>query len=309
MGGLIMNAPTISVIMLTYNRENMVSHMIECILNQTFKDFQFVIVNNGSSDRSGEIAEEYAKKDSRIKVVHLTTGNISRGRNVGLDNATGKYIAFVDDDDECDEDFLEFLYNLIKENDADVAICGSTTKDINEKKIMNNEEAIETLLWRKNYNVAFPTKLIKKELFNKNRFLETTKYDDIYLAPIILAEAKTIAYHGKSKYNFYRHQNNNSAWTQNHKLLDKATLKEYLEVYKNRTSYLCEKFPTKKSTWEYFNWSFMISMVEKVIRLELPDCEEELEYMKKELITNKEKFLSYPEILDFEVEWVKEYIS
>ena len=117
-----------------------------------------------------EIAEEYAKKDSRIKVVHLTTSNISRGRNAGLDEAKGKYIAFVDDDDECDEDFLEFLYNLITENDAEVAICGSTTKDIDEKKVMNNEEAIETLLWRKNYNVAFPTKLIKKELFNENRF-------------------------------------------------------------------------------------------------------------------------------------------
>ena len=88
----------------------------------------------------------------------------------------------------------------------------------------------------------------------------------------------------------------------------KATLKEYLEVYKNRTSYLCEKFPSKKSTWEYFNWSFMISMVEKVVRLELPNCEEELEYMKKELITNKEKFLNCHEILDFEIEWVEKLI-
>lgn len=301
--------PEISVIMLTYNRENMVSHMIECILNQTFKNFEFVIINNGSSDKSGEIAEEYAKKDSRIKVVHLTTSNISRGRNVGLDNASGKYIAFVDDDDECDNDFLEFLYNLITENAADVAICGTSLKYFDEKLIMNNEEAIETLLWRKYYNVGFPTKLIKKELYENNRFLEQTKYDDIYLAPKILAEAKKTVYYGLPKYIVNRHENNNSAWTQNHKLLDKATLKEYLEVYKNRTSYLCEKFPAKKATWEYFNWSFMISMVEKVIRLELQNCEEELEYMKKELTTNKEKFLSCPEILDFEIEWVKEYIS
>ena len=298
-----------SVIVPVYKVEGYLPACIESVLKQTFSDFELILVNDGSPDNCPLICGEFAQKDNRIKVVHLNTSNISRGRNVGLDNATGKYVAFVDDDDECDNDFLEFLYNLITENDADVAICGSTTKDIDEKKIMNNEEAIETLLWRKNYNVAFPTKLIKKELFNENRFLESTKYDDIYLAPIILAEAKKIAYHGKSKYNFYRHQNNNSAWTQNHKLLDKATLKEYLEVYKNRTSYLCKKFPAKKATWEYFNWSFMISMVEKVIRLELQNCEEELEYMKKELITNKEKFLSYPEILDFEVEWVKEYIS
>lgn len=300
--------PEISVVMLTYNRENMVSHMIECILNQTFKDFEFVIINNGSSDRSGEIAEEYAKKDNRIKVVHLTTSNISRGRNVGLDNATGKYIAFVDDDDECDNDFLEFLYNLIEENDADVAICGTSLKNFDEKLVMDNETAIETLLWRKFYNVGFPTKLIKSDLFINNRFLETTKYDDIYLAPKVLADSQIIAYYGLPKYIVNRHENNNSAWTQNHKLLDKATLAEYLEVYKNRTSYLCEKFPDKKKTWEYFNWSFMISMVEKVVRLELTNCEEELEYMKTELTTNKEQFLNCPEILGFEKEWIEKYV-
>ena len=71
---------------------------------------------------------------------------------------------------------------------------------------------------------------------------------------------------------------------------------------------MCEKFPDKKPTWEYFNWSFMISMVEKVVRLELPNCEEKLEYMKAELTANKEKFLNCPEILDFEIEWVKKYI-
>ena len=302
------NNPKISVIMLTYNRENMVSHMIECILNQTFKYFEFIIVDNGSTDKSGEIAEEYAKKDSRIKVIHLTTSNISRGRNVGLDNATGEYIAFVDDDDECTKDFLEFLYNLITENNADVAICGTSLKYFDEKLIMNNKEAIETLLWRKYYNVGFPTKLIKKELFINNSFLEVTKYDDIYLLPKILAKSEVVSYHGMPKYIVNRHTSNNSAWTQNHKLLDKATLKEYLEVYEDRTNWLIEKFPEKKLLWQYFNWSFMISMVEKVVRLELPNCEEELEYMKKELITNKEKFLSCPEILDFEIEWVEKYI-
>ena len=303
-----MNIPEISVIMLTYNRETMVSHMIECILNQTFKDFEFIIVDNGSSDKSGEIAESYAEKDKRIKVFHLEKSTISRGRNKGLEEAKGKYIAFVDDDDECTEDFLEFLYNLIEENDADVAICGSTTKDFDEKKIMNNEEAIETLLWRKYYNVAFPTKLIKAELFNENRFLETTKYDDIYLMPKILGDAKRVAYHGNSKYNFYRHANNNSAWTQNHKLLDKATLEEYLEVYENRTKWLIEKFPNKKSTWEYFNWSFMISMVEKVIRLELPNCENPLEFMKAVLKEHKNEFLQNENLLDFEKEWLGKYI-
>ena len=89
----------ISVIMLTYNRESMVGRAIESILNQTYRDFEYIIVDNGSDDRSGEIADAYAAKDPRIKVLHIEKSNIGTGRNIGLDAATGEYITFIDDDD------------------------------------------------------------------------------------------------------------------------------------------------------------------------------------------------------------------
>ena len=97
----------ISVIMLTYNRENFINRAIESILNQTFQDFEFIIVDNGSTDKSGQIAEEYAKRDKRIRVIHRERGNIGAGRNTGLDVAKGNYIAFIDDDDWAEPDFLE----------------------------------------------------------------------------------------------------------------------------------------------------------------------------------------------------------
>ena len=78
--------PKISVIMLTYNREKLVNRAIESILNQTETDFEFIIVDNGSSDNSGKIADEYAKRDSRIKVIHREKGNIGSGRNTGSRN-------------------------------------------------------------------------------------------------------------------------------------------------------------------------------------------------------------------------------
>ena len=118
----------ISVLMLTYNRENLVGRAIESILVQTYKDFEFIIVDNGSTDKSGDIAEEYAKKDSRIKVIHRKRGNIGAGRNTALDAAKGDYVAFIDDDDWAEPDFLEFLRNLIVENNADISICGATDK-------------------------------------------------------------------------------------------------------------------------------------------------------------------------------------
>lgn len=298
----------ISVIMLTYNRENFVGRMIECILSQTMTDFEFIIVNNGSSDRSGVIADEYARKDNRICVIHREKGNIGSGRNAGLDVARGEYIAFVDDDDICDDDFLQFLYDLARESDADISICGAADKSFDEKRCMGPQEALEMLLWRKRYNVQFPTKLIRKSLFEGNRFLETGKYDDIYLMPRILACANKISYHGLPKYDFMRHESNNSAWTQNYSLLEEETLQEYLDVYRERTQWLIGLYPAYALKWRYFEWSFMISMVEKIHRLELKGCENLLAYMTHELREHKDTFLAAPEILNFEKDWMNRFI-
>jgi glycosyltransferase involved in cell wall biosynthesis len=300
--------PSISVIMLTYNRERLVGRMIECILAQTFADFEFIIVDNGSSDKSGKIADEYAKKDSRVKVIHRERGNIGSGRNAGLDAAKGKYIAFIDDDDLCDRDFLEFLYGLAKESDSDIAICASYGKENEEKLVMTPEEALITLLWRKKYNVQFPTKLITAPLMKKFRFSETANYDDIELMPPLMAEAKRIAYSGLPKYDFNRHDGNNSAWTTNHALIKPDTLGEYLRVYDERTAFLCKKFPDNAPYWRYFRHSFMISMVEKISRFELSDCYQIRDKLLSELLTVRDEFLNCPYILDFEKEWVNQYI-
>lgn len=298
----------ISVIMLTFNRENLVGRAIECILSQTYKDFEFIIVDNGSIDKSGFVADSYAKIDSRIRVIHRDRGSISSGRNTGLDESRGDYIAFIDDDDTYSADFLQFLYDLIVENDADVSICGSSSANVDEKYIMTAEQAMIMLLHRKNYNVAFPTKMIKKTLFDSLRFPEDVKYDDIYLMPKVLARAKKVAYHGKAKYHFNRHSGNNSAWTQNHRLLDLATLEEYLKVYSDRTKWLCEIFPDNVDSWKYFNWSFMLSMLEKINRYSLKDCEQIAEELLKELFANREQILSSKLLQDFERQWMRELV-
>lgn len=304
----LMGTPKISVIMLTYNREKLVGRMIECILAQTFRDFEFIIVDNGSTDRSGVIADEYAVKDARIRVIHRERGNIGIGRNTGLDAAKGDYIAFVDDDDTCEPDFLVFLYDLIRENDADVAICGAAEKIFEEKRIMTAEEALIELMWRKCYNMAFPTKLFSQELAAQIRFSESDQYDDISQMHRLLAYARRVAYHGLPKYTFYRHPGNNSAWTTDHSLLTTETLEEYLRAYRERTEWLSGLFPASTGVWQYFEWSFIISMVEKVTRLKLADCKCQLETMKRELTEHREEFLNSGFCLDFEKEWMEKYV-
>lgn len=304
-----MRTPKISVIMLTYNREKLVGCMIECILAQTFKDFEFIIVNNGSTDRSGAIADEYAVKDSRIRVLHRERGNIGSGRNAGLDAARGKYIAFVDDDDDCEPDFLEFLYNLAFENNAEVSICGAADKAFDERRVMTAEEALIELMWRKKYNVAFPTKMYRREIAASLRFPEEGAYDDIALMYRLLALPQRVAYHGLAKYSFNRHEGNNSSWTTNHRLLSPQTLDEYLHAYRERTQWLSGLFPNSAATFRYFELSFMISMVEKITRLELADCKQQLAAMKRELSENRDEFLNCKYILDFEKDWMGEYVG
>lgn len=299
----------ISVIMLTYNRENFVPRAIESILTQTYPDFEFIIVDNGSTDRSGQIADEYAAKDSRIRVIHRERGNIGSGRNTGLDAAAGEYIAFIDDDDWAEPDFLEFLLHLITENNADVSICGAADKAFDEKKVMAAEEALVELMWRKKYNMAFPTKLFRRKLVENLRFPEAGSYDDIALMYRLLAAAQAVAYHGLPKYTFYRHPGNNSAWTTNHALLNSATLNEYLTAYRTRTEWLSCQFPNRAPSWRYFEWSFMISMVEKISRFGLSGCEIQRENMLRVLRAHRAEFLACPEILEFEKEWMEEYLT
>ncbi len=299
---------TVSVMMLTYNRENMVRRAIRSIEQQTFRDFEFIIVDNGSTDQSGMIADAAAVHDPRIRVIHRQRGNIGAGRNTALDAARGKYLTFIDDDDWAEPDFLDFLVHLLEETQADIAICGAADRIFDEKKVMSAEESLIELMWRKKYNVAFPTKLFRRELMDHLRFPSDGKYDDIALMYKLLANAQKVAYHGLPKYTFYRHPGNHSAWTTDNRLLTPEILEEYRCAYRTRTVWLSQRFPKSAKAFQYFEWSFMISMIEKITRLGLTDCETQRAAMMRELQAHRTEFLACPEILDFERTWMKQYV-
>ena len=125
-----MKQPKFSVIVPVYKAESHLYHCVDNILAQTVTDFELILVNDGSPDRSGEICDEYAKKDMRIKVLHKDNGGPSSARNVGLDNAIGEYICFVDSDDTIDNTFLENF----GECKADITIQGFFVKRYEELK-------------------------------------------------------------------------------------------------------------------------------------------------------------------------------
>jgi len=308
----------ISVIMLTYNRENMVGRAIESILNQTYQNFEFIIVDNGSTDQSGEIADSYAEKDCRIKVIHLPKSNIGTGRNTGLDMSKGDYVTFIDDDDTAEPDMLEFLHALAVECDADIALCGSF-KEVNgeifpncvfdEKLIMTPEEAVVTLLKRKKYGAGMPTKLFSKKLFDTIHFENNRKYEDIHTTYKYFASAKRVAAHGIPKYRVFRHGGNNSSFTTNDLLLTPEQLDEYFEAFRERTIYLSAKLPKIADYAQYSEWSYMISMCNKIEKNHLKQCSKQLEFVKSELMAHYDEFYNSPYIEEFEKEFMKVYIG
>lgn len=302
------NKISISVIMLTYNRENMLSTMIESILAQTFDQFEFIIVDNGSTDRSGEIAKKYAESDERIQVITIEKSSIGKGRNIGISHATGDFIAFVDDDDACEDTYLEKLYDGVQGSTNAIAICATGTSKGVDSGEYTNRAAMELLLDRGGFNVGFPTKLIPRHFLEADKFDEYKKFDDIYLMPLMISKADKIVYIAETLYIVNRHDNNNSAWTTNHSLLTKEILEEYIQVYEKRTKWLCELFPEDEELWLYYKWSFFISMLEKIIRIELTDCNDVKEQLNQELLLHREIFLGSEKIKDFEKEWMREYV-
>ena len=104
----------ISIIVPVYNTEKYLSKCLNSLIKQTYKDIEIIVVNDGSKDKSLEIAKKFAKQDNRIKVFNKENGGLSSARNFGIEKASGEYIGFVDSDDYIKENMFEILYNMIK---------------------------------------------------------------------------------------------------------------------------------------------------------------------------------------------------
>lgn len=268
----------ISVIMLTYNREKFVSRAIESVLAQTHPDFEFIIVDNGSTDQSGKIADEYAVKDPRIRVIHRERGNIGAGRNTGLDAARGEYITFIDDDDYLEPDYLRRLYQSAAEHNADIAVCGSWREidGVRQPKYVfdgvfdySGEDAVCEMLKREKFNSGTPTKLIAKKIFSDLRYSCNSKYDDIEMTYKLLAQAEKVTVSGVPLYICTRHDKNNSAGTVRGEAVPTGQIEAYLTAFRERTQWLTERFPDKADFWLYTELSYALSMYENTKEIKI----------------------------------------
>ena len=118
--------PVISIIVAVYKAESCLRRCVDSLLAQTFQDYEILLVDDGSPDRSGEICDEYARKDNRVRVFHKENGGVASARQCGMNNARGEYVIHADPDDWVEPNMLEELYGKAKEENADMIICDAT---------------------------------------------------------------------------------------------------------------------------------------------------------------------------------------
>lgn len=236
--------PTISVIIPVYNVEAYLSKCIDSVRNQTYRNLEILLVNDGSTDYCESICERYAALDARIKVIHKENGGLSDARNAGIEAARGEFLGFVDSDDWIDEDMYELLYNLISEYEADIAICrirevsgkeiidGST----NDLVVCNGAEALMFMATQKNdyrFNHTVTNKLIRKELIQDARFPVGTLVEDIYFTPPLMYASKRCVYRDEAKYNYLtdRHDSIMNAEVTDKMICDELNGYQELELF------------------------------------------------------------------------------
>lgn len=209
----------ISVVVPIYNTGNYLVRCIDSVLQQTYSDIELILVDDGSTDNSGEICDAYQKKDRRIKVIHKKNGGLSEARNEGITCAKGEYIAFVDSDDYIAPNMLKILYDNLIEKNADISICNFWWIDEKEKMLETNGEDekecfvdkdILKLLYNNDFEYNFSivvawNKLYKRSLFKEIRYPIGKLHEDEFIIHKLLYQCKKIVYSTCKLYYYMKH--------------------------------------------------------------------------------------------------------
>lgn len=255
----------ISVIVPVYNVEDYLDRCIESIINQTYKNLEIILVDDGSTDSSGKKCDEYALRDGRIKVFHKENGGVSSARNMGLDIATGDYIGFVDSDDLLEQNMYEMLLNNAEKHNVKISCCQMQTKNINgtvtpvdktssclfEKTDIVNGFFFDNFI--RGFIVSPCNKIIAKDILidNNIKFKNYALAEDFLFIFEVLTKVESVYYDSAVGY-YYLHRNN-SAMTSvfSEKRFDYVdAIKEIESICKAEYS---EDVFTKSHNWVFLN--------------------------------------------------------
>ncbi len=206
-------SPCLSVIVPVYNVEQYLPQCLESLLNQTLRDIEIILVNDGSTDQSEKICREYADSDSRIKLYTKPNGGLSDARNYGLDRASANIVGFVDSDDYIDLNMFEHLLNQKKKHSAQIAVGGVKmmtndgevylTRAVPGECVYNRHDAIAEVLYSKRVLNAVTNKIFDADLFNGIRFPVGKVFEDAFIIYDLFQKASTVTFTDQVFY-YYR---------------------------------------------------------------------------------------------------------
>lgn len=237
--------PLISIIVPCYNVEQYLSKCIESILNQTYQNIEVFLVDDGSPDKCGQICDEYAEKDSRIKVIHKENGGLADARNAALDLITGEYVVCVDSDDYISPTHIEGLYRLIEKHGAQVAVnsfCpfvegNPPNPNLTRKKerVFSGIKSVETMFYQELFDTTAWGKMYKSELFYGVRYPKGLLFEDLPTTYKLLIKAEKVVFQDEeSYYYFLRHNSIEGSPFSPHKLDSTLRVIELMERDKKR---------------------------------------------------------------------------
>jgi len=216
----------VSIIFPIYNNDNYIERAIRSVMNQTLKDIELILIDDGSTDRASEICDQLAAEDSRIQVIHKKNEGSAAGRNQGIDLAHGEYIAFVESDDCVALDMYEKLYRRAKETDADIVKCGFYFCEADKKyeakffyQIADDKEVFAPVEREKifYYHASMWAGIYRRAFINEYglRCIVTPSatYSDFSWMAMTYAYAKRVTIYHEGLY-FYTYDNPNSSWNQ-----------------------------------------------------------------------------------------------
>lgn len=205
--------PLISVIVPVYNVELYLHRCVDSILAQTYTNLEIILVDDGSPDKCGEICDEYAGKNAKVKAIHKINGGLSDARNVALTICKGEYITFIDSDDYVGCDYVKYLYELLVKNSSDISVC-NMAKVYNKGKLRLSEndfelvfskvEALETMLYQRYLDTSACGKLYKRNLFKTIRYPVGMLYEDFATTYHLLHLCERISYGNRMEYYYFQ---------------------------------------------------------------------------------------------------------
>lgn len=246
---------TISVVIPVYNVEKYLSECLDSVINQTYKNLQIILVDDGSTDSSGKICDEYAEKDARITVVHQSNAGAGAAKNTGLDLVKGEYFSIIDSDDYIELDMYEKMVNSLEKYNADIVQCLFRNVYVNDSfdrkykikgnypKVLTSKSFLKEYLYDWKYAI-FWNKLFKSSLLKEIRFPVGRKIDDEFFTYKLVCNAKKVVNIDNILYNYRMRKT--SVMNENN---SDRLIYDRIDCFIERYNYISNVYPSLKKNY------------------------------------------------------------